>query len=238
MPHHLFGVMGAEEVCDVARWIEMVRAVIAENQNRPIIIVGGTGMYIRALMHGIAEIPDIPEEVKEKVRNMPVEELKCALGDEWNGNTQRMMRALEVRLATGKPIKEWQAENHKSWFSPDDFIVFYLNVSRETLYEKINNRLVLQLEQGALDEVSALMQKSLNPDNPIMKAHGVPEFIKYLNNEITLEEALQKAQTNVRNYAKRQQTWFRHQLLQKHEIGANDDEKILEIIKKDENIFQ
>jgi tRNA dimethylallyltransferase len=132
-----------------------------------------------------------------------------------------------VFVQTGKHLWAWQAEQPEWMFKPSDFLITVMNVSRETIYEKINNRFTNMINAGALDEVRELMKLNLDPALPIMTAHGVPELIKYINGEISLEQATEKAQQNVRNYAKRQLTWIRNQLPHKvmHDLITADDVK-------------
>lgn len=215
IPHYLYGVLPAEEPCNAAMWLGMVEEVLPKI-DKPKIFLGGTGMYMNALMNGIVEIPDIPAEIREKVREMGVEELEAEMGEideKLRGNRQRLARALEVKLATGKTIQEFHEQQPPHKYSADDFSILHLNVPREIVYDNINKRYIWMLENGALEEVEALMKKDLHPDNPILKAHGVPEIIKYLKGEMTFDEMVEKGQTNVRNYAKRQETWFKNQPL-------------------------
>ncbi len=232
--------MGGAELCTVAKWLELAKQVIGSVQEEknytlsavryPLIFTGGTGLYFNALFHGISHIPDTPPDIREKVRAMDISEVSAALGDEADGNPQRMRRALEVKLHTGQSIKSLHVPDEKHPYSRDEFKVFYVNVSRETIYEKINQRFHDQIKNGALDEVRELLKLNLDPALPIMKAHGVPEFARHFVGEITLDEAISKAQQNVRNYAKRQMTWFKNQLEGKIEISPEISDFELERI--------
>lgn len=183
----------------------------------------------------MAEVPPIPAEIKAKVRAMPESEVAAYFGAEASDNHRRNVRALEVYLSTGKHLKEWQKEQKPAEFNPEDFLILVMNVSRETLYRNIDGRFLKMLVNGALDEIKSLKALKLDPALPIMKAHGAPEFMKYLDGEMTLEEATAKAQQNTRNYAKRQLTWMRQQLPQnshmKIEVQNMKYEDILKIVQ-------
>ncbi len=226
VPHELYGVLSASESCSVARWIEMAKEAINKTlaAEKTPILVGGTGMYIKSLIYGIAPIPDIEEEIREQIRSLhtklgptafhkllmekdPITAAKLEPGD-----TQRNVRAMEVFEQTHIPLSEWQQQSHIRYFKPKDFSGYFLNPPREILYEKINHRLEHMVRNGAFEEVKVLKTMHLPPYLPAMKAHGVPEFMKYLEGTLTLEEVIKQAQQNTRNYAKRQVTWFRHQL--------------------------
>jgi tRNA dimethylallyltransferase len=235
VPHKLYSVMSGAELCTVAKWFELAQAAISD---KPSIFTGGTGLYFHALMNGLSPIPEIPDDIRRKVRDMDISEVSQLLGDEYDGNYQRARRNLEVKLATGISIKEWQKVKPEHPYQPNDFLILNVDVPRETIYQNTDARLLVQVETGALDEVRELMKLDLNPELPIMKAQGVPEFIKYLKGEMSREDAITKAQQNIRNYVKRQLTWFRNQLPQeKHpykiDISPNPSDKEL-----DEIIFQ
>ena len=238
--HHLYGVLDAKEICSAGKYLDLVRGALKEiPENKPIIFVGGTGMYINALFKGISPVPDIPSNVRNKVRKMSLEEVTAKLNDplEKNlGNLQRLKRELEVQMATGKSLKEWQGVPYDHEFSREDFLVFCLDIPREVLYEKIDGRLAWMVENGGIDEVKGLMEQGLDENYPIMKALGTPEIIRYIKEEISLAEAVEKAQTNVRNYAKRQMTWFRNQLENEIKVTNFDDDLILGEIEKYEVI--
>lgn len=230
----MYGVMPANEICNAAKWLDLVRETLKEiPEGKPIMFVGGTGMYLNALFNGLSPVPEIPEAIRHKVRQMSLEEVDALLKDESNGNLQRMKRALEVQLGTGRSLKDWQKEKYDHEFSPEDFMLFSLQVERETLYEKIDGRFAWMIENGAIEEVEELMAKGLDVNFPVMKAHGVPEIVKYLQEEISLSDAIIKAQTNVRRYAKRQSTWFNNQLPEhKIEVGNFDEELILDKLRE------
>lgn len=239
--HYLYGVLDSDEICNAGMYLDLVRIVLeAIPEDQPVIFVGGTGMYINALFKGISPIPEIPSNVRNKVRKMEMEEVKTWLKEPldagMDGNLQRMKRALEVQMATGKSLKDWHSEPYDHEFKREDFLVFCLDMPRDTLYEKIDGRFAWMIENGGIAEVEDLMKLGLDENFPVMKAIGVPEITRFINDEISLAEAIEKAQTNVRNYAKRQMTWFRNQLENEIKITNFDDDLILEEIKKHEII--
>lgn len=220
--HALYGVLPAAEPTSVARWLELVRPVIEQawKQGKTPLIVGGTGMYIKALIEGLAEVPEIPESVRASLRAKTTAELYAALQEAdpamaarlKPGDTQRIARALEVVEATGTSLAEWQGRAATPLFPGARYHCFAVTVPRETLYARLNVRFVQMLEQGALEEIIALKKLNLPADTPILRAHGVPELMAHLDGRMTLEEAVAKAQQHTRNYAKRQETWLRNQL--------------------------
>lgn len=223
-PHRLYGILAGTERCSVARWREMALAEIDEAHaaGRLPIVVGGTGLYLRALMEGLADIPEIPPHIRQATV-----ELHQVLGNEafheelgrrdpraaarlHPGDTQRLIRAFEVMAATGRSIVDWQAEPAQ----PPEGLSFYavaLLPDREALYSVCDARLVAMIRRGALEEVRALDRAGLDSALPVMKALGVPELLRHVRGEIDLEEAVEAAQQSTRRYAKRQLTWFRHQ---------------------------
>lgn len=216
--HHLFGYIDGDEEYTVARWIADVRDKIAQIENP--IIVGGTGFYIKHLIFGLSEIPDIPLEIRENARNLLAEignqeffkllqELDPTAKFEAN-NSHRILRAYEVIKATGKSLSYWQGKNI-SYFPIDTFKLIILDPPREKLYQNCNQRFVEMIENGAIDEVKHMLELGYTPMKGVMKSHGVPELLKFLSGEWSLNQATQRAQQVTRNYAKRQITWFKHQ---------------------------
>lgn len=221
--HHLYGYASCASNISVAQWLllacDKIQEVLAKGKTP--ILVGGTGMYIKSLVYGIAAIPSIPEEIKQKVRdliNNSGEELYELLFQQdpltaqqlKPGDKQRVGRALEVIMATNKPLAEWQKQKPQLLYPRSDFHLLLLTRPRAFIYENINQRFLDMLDMGALAEVQNVWQKYGDINYP--KAHGLPELIKYLKGEMSMDEAIAKSQQNVRNYAKRQTTWFNHQL--------------------------
>ena len=231
VPHELYGVMNGDEVCTVAKWLELVTDKIT-NAKQPVLVVGGTGMYLNALFNGLSKVPEAPNEVRGRVRCMDLVEVAEKLGDKADGNNQRMRRALEVYLATGRHLSDWHKEPNDHIFSPEDFTISDISVSRGNLYDKINRRFDIMVENGAIGEVKNLVAQNYDKAAPIMKACGVPELSSYLQGGMSLEVALDKAKQMSRNYAKRQITWFKNQM-PAHKVSISPDiseKDLLEIL--------
>lgn len=221
-PHRLFGYMDPATPCSVAMWLEAARIAVYETwqEGKTPIIVGGTGMYIKALLNGIVAIPDISPFIRQEARALGREAAYTTLQRHdpetasrlKPGDTQRIVRAYEVWRETGKPLSYWQAQPPLLPLPDARFITCALDIPRDTLYQRCNQRLLAMLENGALEEINALLSRNLSSDLPAMRAVGVPELIRYIQGEWTIEYATEKAQQSTRNYAKRQLTWLRHQL--------------------------
>lgn len=229
--HALYGVLRADEPTSVARWVALVTPVIAHAwaQNKLPLLVGGTGMYVKALREGLVNIPAVPATIRARVRGMDAAQLHAALKERGveaqfkAGDTQRLARALEVVEATGKPIGWWQAQKSAPALPDATWQMTYLALPRAELYARLNCRFAVMMEAGAMDEVRALMAKKLPADTPVLRAHGVPELMAHLRGDMALEEAMAQAQQNTRNYAKRQMTWLRHQAQDAQVLDAAKD---------------
>lgn len=219
--HRLFGEWDGAEACSAADWAARARDVIAEVHGRggvPI-LVGGTGLYLRTLLDGIAPVPPIDLAVRETVRAMPVTEAYAALQIEDPGraaalnpgDTTRIARALEVVRSTGQPLAEWQAERVGGIAGQVELHPLILLPPRDWLYERCDRRFSLMLEHGAIEEVRQLLARNLDPDLPVMRAIGVPEIAGILIGNLSREDAEKQGAQATRNYAKRQYTWFRNQ---------------------------
>jgi tRNA dimethylallyltransferase len=240
IPHHLYGILHGQERGSVGWWYPQACAQINDilSRKRVPIIVGGTGMYLMALLEGLAKIPTIPDDVRSKVRLWAQEEdfyERVKSVDPESAQTlnpqdkQRLARALEVILATGKSLRSWQQQTEK--LEHYHFLVLALVPDRPTLYHRINTRFAHMIEQGALEEVQQFMALSISPDNPITKAVGLPELQAYLSHQMDLNSAIEKAQQSTRQYAKRQMTWIRGQLSQAKQISEWDHEMEAQVIK-------
>lgn len=220
--HALYGVLAAHEPTSVAVWLRLVEPVIraAWAQHKLPILVGGTGMYLKALMEGLAAVPSVPDEIRNRIReygNARIRELleakdlamAAALKP---GDSQRNARALEVMEATGISLSEWQKRDATPLFPEAQYKIFAVTHPREEIYFRIDARFEKMMDAGALEEVRALMELGLSAEIPILRAHGVPELMAHVRGEMTREEAIAKGQQNTRNYAKRQMTWIRNQL--------------------------
>lgn len=219
--HRLFGEWDGAEACSAADWAARAREVIAEVHTRGAvpILVGGTGLYLRTLLDGIAPVPPIDPTVREAIRAMPVAEAYAALQAEDParasllnpGDTTRIARALEVVRSTGRPLADWQAEKVGGIARQVELHPLILLPPRDWLYERCDRRFALMLDGGAVQEVQQLLARQLDPDLPVMRAIGVPEITAMLSGEIDRAEAEKQSAQATRNYAKRQYTWFRNQ---------------------------
>jgi tRNA dimethylallyltransferase len=227
-PHRLYGFVSAAERCSVGRWLGFARSEIAAaaGAGRLPIIVGGTGLYLRALLEGLAEVPPIPAEIRREAEARHAESGGAAFRHELGrldpegakriapGDRQRLIRAFEVARWTGQPLSEWQRRCSTPGVRDGTgrFATIALLPSRENLYPALEARLESMLAKGAVDEVGALLALDLDPDLPAMKAVGVREIGAYIRGETTLEQATKLAKQATRRFAKRQYTWLRHQL--------------------------
>jgi len=222
-PHHLFEAADPADGWSVGRWLRAAAEVLTgiAARGRPAVVVGGTGLYFRALTQGLAEVPPLAPQAR-----LDAETEFAALGEAAfrarlagadpaaaariaPGDRQRLVRAWEVFAATGKPLSDWQRTGAPAI---DRWTAVALQPPREALYARCDARLEAMLHHGALDEVRALMARDLDPDLPAMKAVGVRELAAYLRGETTRDEALLAAQMETRRYAKRQMTWIRGQM--------------------------
>lgn len=226
VPHRLFGVLPASERCSVGRWLDMAETEIQQAWavDRLPIVVGGTGMYLRSLMEGLAPVPTVPDEFVAAA-----EALYDAVGGEAfrgrladldaetaaklpPGDRQRLIRAYSVAKGTGNTLGHWQAKAPARPGLGARFVTILIMPERAKLYAACDGRFKSMLERGAIDEVRRLGAQGLSTRLPAMRALGVPELLAYGREEMTLEMATEKAQQATRNFAKRQMTWFRNQL--------------------------
>ncbi|HEX9471434.1 MAG TPA: tRNA (adenosine(37)-N6)-dimethylallyltransferase MiaA, partial [Bradyrhizobium sp.] len=226
VPHRLYGHVDAAVNFSAGSWVVDAAAALAEarGQNRLPIFVGGSGLYFKALTRGLSAVPPIPPEVREAVRARlerdGVEALHAELAQRDPASAERLKprdrtriaRALEVVEATGRSLTDWHREGLPPLLPPEKFSALFLSPDRDQLYARIDARFDAMLKAGALQEVAALAARKLDPLLPAMKAHGVPALIRHIRGEITLEEAAMIGRADTRHYAKRQFTWFRHQL--------------------------
>jgi tRNA dimethylallyltransferase len=223
-PHHLFGVADGADGWSVGRWLRAAEAVLAEiaARGRPAILVGGTGLYFRALTQGLAEAPAASAEVAEAVERLFDQEGEAAVRDELRAvdpeaeariaprDRQRLTRALAVARATGRALSAWQAET-QAHLPPEAWRGVVIEPPRAALYARCDARLARMVEAGAAQEAAALIGRGLDPRLPVMKAVGLRELAGTASGDVPLPAALDAARTATRRYAKRQLTWFRHQ---------------------------
>ena len=221
VPHRLFGEWDGADACSAADWAARARREIedAHLAEQVPILVGGTGLYIRTLLDGIAPVPQVDPAVREEVRALPLAQAYEALQAEDPeragaldpADGQRIARALEVIRSTGKTLGKWQQQRSGGIAGAVDLHPLVLLPPRDWLYERCDRRFELMLERGALEEVEALLARNLDPGLPVMRAIGVAEIAALLAGEISREECVARGQQATRNYAKRQYTWFRRQ---------------------------
>lgn len=247
VPHRLFGHVDAAQAHNAARWSDEARSEIshAHAAGKVPILVGGTGLYLRTLLYGIAPVPEIDPTVREAVRALTVAEAHAALaaadpaaaGRLNPADATRIARALEVIRSTGRPLAAWQEKREGGIADDISLVPIILLPPREWLRERCDLRLVQMFDDDAIEEVEALMVRNLDPDLPAMRAIGVPQIAAFLRGDITRDQALEQAQAATRQYAKRQYTWFRHQPptgWPRHQESLNNDSiKQLAIILHD-----
>jgi tRNA dimethylallyltransferase len=235
--HHLFGGVDAAEGWSVGRWLRAATEVLTDiaARGRDAVVVGGTGLYFRALTQGLAEVPQVPPPVREAA-----EAEFAALGEDAfrerlgrvdtaaalrisPGDRQRLVRAWEVFSATGVPLTDWQRTGDVA-LPAGAWRAVALEPPREALYTRCDARLEAMLAEGVLDEVAALTARRLDPRLPALKAVGLREFAAHLRGELSLEAALEAAQRETRRYAKRQMTWMRGQMADWPRLTGEDPE--------------
>lgn len=237
--HRLYGVLDGADDCSAGIWAQMAAAEITDARawGHVPVIVGGTGLYIKALVEGLSPIPPIPDEVRRAARGLMAEEgndafhKRLAAADPETaarlnvGNTQRLVRAWEVLQATGRSISDWQRDPP---VRPVEgrFLTIVLDPPRADLIASIDARFDSMVDHGALEEVRGLLAEGLPASAPVMKALGVPELAAYLRGEASLAEAVERAKIATRQFAKRQGTWFRRQLRADHIVSAKYSESL------------
>jgi tRNA dimethylallyltransferase len=237
--HRLYGFLDASERGSAARWRALALDEIAEATRaaRLPVLVGGTGLYLRAIKEGLAPVPDIPAQIRQEaielhrtLGGVGFRERLALLDPKaaqrlFPGDKQRLVRAFEVVRATGVTIGTWQQQTKSE--PAYRFGTILLAPPREGLYAACNARLIQMIEAGVLAEAEALAARRLDPSLPAMKAVGLPELLSYLRGDIPLGSAIAAAQRATRRYAKRQMTWFRHQMTPDLVLGAQFSESLL-----------
>lgn len=219
--HRLYGLLDGSVACSAADWAEAAKHEIADvqAQGRLPILVGGTGLYIRTLLDGIAPVPPIHPEIRKQVRGRSVEENRLQLAElDPNATPQlrptdsaRIARALEVVLSTGRTLTDWQKRREGGIAEQVELRPLILLPPRDWLYRRCDERFAAMIDQGAVEEVKALLARKLDPDLPVMRGIGVREIAAFLRGELSLDQAIAAGQQATRRYAKRQYTWFGHQ---------------------------
>jgi tRNA dimethylallyltransferase len=238
--HKLYGVISVKDLFSAGVWRSLAIAEILScwKASKLPIITGGTGLYIKALMNGLTEIPKVSDKIRKEViarhKKIGADAFHRELGqfdavsaERLNkADSQRVIRAFEVYIATNRSLSDWykQQSTTESFSAHFQSIVF--EPPRDVLYANCEKRFDWMIENGALDEVSTLMSINLDPGHPPMKALGVPEIIAYLNGDWTLEDARNAGKLATRRYAKRQMTWFRNQIVQNYNVNAQYSNKM------------
>lgn len=235
-PHRLYGVLPPAEACSAARWRDMALDEINSALDAGLlpVITGGTGLYIRTLTEGLSPMPIVPDEVRQALNaevmaegNEAFHKRLAAEDPEMGarlhpGNTQRLVRAMEILMHTGKSLAYWQSQPPVPPPAHLRFITIALLPPRDWLYARCNARFNIMLDMGGLEEVRNFPAPDAARTWPLHKALGYPELRSYLNGEITLDDAIIAAQQSTRRYAKRQMTWFRGQTRADIEIVQPD----------------
>ncbi|WP_082827092.1 tRNA (adenosine(37)-N6)-dimethylallyltransferase MiaA [Pseudovibrio sp. WM33] len=225
-PHYLFGHVPSDQPYSVMNWLTEFEELLsdARQSGRPLVVVGGTGLYFRSALEGLSLMPDIPEDVRQHWRvfsqDAAAGALHNALGERDQimadrlhpSDTQRIVRALEVIEGTGKSLSVWQNERSTPLLSTDESVRVVLSPDRKVLHDRIHRRFDLMVEQGAVEEACALWVKGLDPNLQVMKAIGVKQLAEAAQGLTSMDWAVEKAKTETRRYAKRQSTFFRGQL--------------------------
>jgi tRNA dimethylallyltransferase len=242
VPHRLYGHVDAAINYSTGQWLRDVGGVLDElaRQQSTAILVGGTGLYFKALTAGLAAVPPIPPDVRAQVRERLQREGAPALHAELVrldptaaqritvNDRSRISRALEVVLATGRPLSDWHREGLPPLIEAKRAAKVFITCERKELVRRIEKRFAAMLAAGALEEVRVLSQRRLDPSLPAMKAHGVPWLIRHLNGKISLDEAAAGGVMDTRRYAKRQLTWFRNQMKDWPWAEADAAEELIE----------
>ncbi|MEL0142356.1 MAG: tRNA (adenosine(37)-N6)-dimethylallyltransferase MiaA [Alphaproteobacteria bacterium] len=248
IPHHLFGICDAAHRASVAEWLGLAATAIANVRaaGQLPIIVGGTGMYLQAGLRGIAPVPDVPADLHQHCidlyRELGGAKFRDALAGYdadiaarlVDGDSQRMVRAMGVAMATDRPLSWWQQQPHKGALL-GSVVTIAMMPPRPTLYDRINQRFDHMLMHGAVDEVARLMARQLDPGLPLMKALGVAPIADFLKGDITKDDAAFIAKRDSRRYAKRQMTWIRNnfnaQITVEKKYSESLYEKIFSLIR-------
>lgn len=227
IPHRLYGMRPAALPYSVANWLDDVAPLVkaARAGGPPLVIVGGTGLYFKALLDGLSPVPDIPPDVREhwrtEARRLAPEQLHAELARRDSlmaqrlrpSDPQRIVRALEVLEGTGKSLSEWHRVAGEPLLREEETERLHVCPPRDVLYARCDARLDHMIEAGALEEVRALMALDLPPDRPACRALGVAPLMAYLRGQLTFSAAMERAKTETRRYAKRQMTWARSNMI-------------------------
>ncbi|MEL7528908.1 MAG: tRNA (adenosine(37)-N6)-dimethylallyltransferase MiaA [Pseudomonadota bacterium] len=236
VPHRLYGILPASTAFSTGAWLRLAAKEIdgLRADGKVPVVVGGTGLYFKGLTEGFADMPEIPDDVRQAARALcdreGVDGLRAALAREGDeeaaaalNDPQRLSRALEVIVATGKPLSVWQASAQTDPFlSADDSIRIVLAPPRSWLHDRIEQRARLMLSEEGIGEVRMLLEQGLSPQLPAMRAIGVAEIRDFLSGETGYEDTVHRLTVATRQYAKRQETWFRNQMPDWQRVDPSD----------------
>ena len=241
--HHLYGFLSVKRKFSTGKWLKLVneKITIIKKKKKIPILVGGTGLYFKALTDGLVKIPNIPIKFRNEIRNLQKkigqkkfykELIKTdpLIKDKINPtDTQRSIRAYEVKLYTNKSLIDW-FKNTKSRYTNDDFVKIYIDFPRQDLLSRISSRVDQMLKQGAIDEVKKFLKLKISKDKTPNKVIGISEIKDFLNKKSDLNEVKEKITIKTRQYAKRQSTWARGQMKNWQKVNPKDLKQILKKI--------
>ena len=230
--HELYGYVSGSERYNVAKWCNDILRIITLNKknNIPSIIVGGTGMYINSLLNGLIDLPPILEKYKDESQyllesigsdnfvKLIIDIDSEALTNISHNDSLRLRRIWEIYKSTGITFTEWKKKQNKKFLINTNYNLYLFIPPREQIYQNVNLRFVKMIEGGAIEEVKKLKSLNLDKSLPIMRAHGVPEILNYLDNNKPLDVCIDRGQQVTRNYVKRQLTWWRSSSLCFHQV--------------------
>jgi len=241
--HHLYGFQSVKKKFSTGKWLKLVTekiAIIKKRKNIPI-LVGGTGLYFKVLTDGLVKIPNIPIIFRNKIRNLQKKlgqkkffkkliKLDPLINEKINStDVQRSIRAYEVKSYTKKSLVDW-FKNTKAKFDDDDFIKIYIDYPRQDLLDNISTRAEQMLKQGAIEEVKKFLKLKIGQDKTSNKVIGINEIKDFLNKKSDLSEVKEKITVKTRQYAKRQSTWARGQMMNWQKVNPKDLKKFLKKI--------
>lgn len=242
VPHRLYGIIDPSVRCSVGIWAGLVQDCLASlEEDQTPIFVGGTGLYFSVLTDGLSQIPDVSAEVQGRVQGLHddigLEHFAGLVAESDPGlvervgrtDPQRLIRAMAVFEETGRPLSDWQKEPKRPILKGEQ-VPIVLDPDRDWLYARCNLRFEQMLEEGALEEVAALLARKLDPMLPAMKALGMPELCGLVRGEIPQETAVLEAQKQTRRFAKRQYTWFRNQMIAWNRVSQQQSETLFDEI--------
>ena len=241
--HHLYGFQSVKNKFSTGKWLKLVneKIFLIKKRKKIPILVGGTGLYFKALTDGLVKIPNIPNKFRNKIRNFQKNigqknffkqliKLDPLINEKINPtDVQRSIRAYEIKSFTKKSLVEW-FKNTKSKYTDEEFIKIYIDFPRDNLLEKISMRVDKMLKEGAIEEVKKFLKINLRKDNSVNKVIGINEIKDYLNKKYDLKETREKITIKTRQYAKRQSTWARGQMMNWQKVNPKDLKNILKKI--------